>query len=315
MTLYEAVALTLSIDPRHLRRANTNAIMAGRRYDEGPEFEKLLALAKRCLGETLPGPLNHAGVSYYDEDPTVRLRDFAVWAHSISWHMPTELARLAVGDKQSGQMADPNPNERLTLPEQVSLLAQIMPEDRAIARIEKAFRLKEIIYQPHYAVLYDDARIDWETGRVILPTLPRQPFTPTLTASELFRYLMPTRQASKESPQAARPPVEKAVAGSAEIAARPQESDATETPTPGRRMPRPGPISTANIIQTAAERVLALGQVPGRTIKWKEFQTVLCKEIGVKIDQRGYSLDSIQAAVRPLLRQLPNSGNAGSTEN
>jgi len=192
VTLYEGVALSLDINPDQLRRANTNAIMAGRRYAEGPEFERRLALAKRCLGETLPGPLNRMAVDYYDEDPKVRLRDFAVWAHSISWHMPIELARLALGDKQSGQIAEPNPNERLTLPEQVSLLAQIMPEDRARARIEKAFRFQEITYQPQYAFPYHDARIDWTSGVVTLRQTPRQPFIPTLTAAEFYRHFTPT---------------------------------------------------------------------------------------------------------------------------
>jgi hypothetical protein len=95
---------------------------------------------------------------------------------------------------QSARLANPDPNERLTLPEQVRLLAQVMPEDRARARIDKAFRFREIRYQPEYAVAYEDARIDWASGRVVLRRLPRQPFTPTLSAAEFFQHFMPSQR-------------------------------------------------------------------------------------------------------------------------
>jgi hypothetical protein len=62
VTLHEAVALSLNIDPKQLRRASTRALMAGRQFDEGPQFERRLALANRCLGDTLPGPVNHLAV-------------------------------------------------------------------------------------------------------------------------------------------------------------------------------------------------------------------------------------------------------------
>jgi hypothetical protein len=138
VTLHEAAALSLNIDPKQLRRASTRALMAGRQFDEGPEFEQRLALAKRCLGDTLPGPVNHMAVRYYDEPAAVRLRDFAAWAHSVEWQIPPELARVAAGGDQSGNATDPEPDERLTLPEQARLLARTMPEERAKARIEES---------------------------------------------------------------------------------------------------------------------------------------------------------------------------------
>jgi hypothetical protein len=52
-------------------------LMGGRQFDEGPEFERRLVLANRCLGDTLPWPVNHLAVRYYDEAPAIRLRDFA----------------------------------------------------------------------------------------------------------------------------------------------------------------------------------------------------------------------------------------------
>jgi hypothetical protein len=78
--LHEAAALLLDVNPRQLRRASTRALLAGRQFEEGPEFELRLALAKRCLGDALPGPVNHLDVRYYDETPLVKLGDFAIWA-------------------------------------------------------------------------------------------------------------------------------------------------------------------------------------------------------------------------------------------
>jgi hypothetical protein len=76
------------------------------------------------------------------------------------------------------------PNEPLTLADQLRLLAQTMPEDEAKARLDKLFRFRgRSIYSPKYAVSYEDAAIDFATGRVVLRRLPRQSFTPTLTAA------------------------------------------------------------------------------------------------------------------------------------
>jgi len=86
----------------------------------------------------------------------------------------------------------PDPNERLTLPEQVHLLTRVMPEERARARIEKAFRLKEIIYQPDFAFYYHDARIDWTTGLALLSRGSRKPFMPTPNDGGIRRHFMPS---------------------------------------------------------------------------------------------------------------------------
>jgi hypothetical protein len=81
------------------------------------------------------------------------------------------------------------------------------------------------------------------------------------------------------------------------------------------RKTHPGPIATANKIRAGAEHLLASGQTPGSTMTWRKFQTELCKELGVKPDDRGYGIDTIQAAVRPLLRQIIDNDDAESTEN
>jgi hypothetical protein len=78
----EGVALSLNIEPRRLR-PNPNSWMAGKAlFREGPEFEKRLLLAQRCLGDTLP-TIDSVASHYLGDDPVVRLRDFAAWARSI----------------------------------------------------------------------------------------------------------------------------------------------------------------------------------------------------------------------------------------
>lgn len=124
------------------------------------------------------------------------------WLESHGYRWAPHFELIAPGNEQSGEAAEPDPRERLTLPEQVRLLAQTMTAERARSRIDKAFRFREVNYQPQYAVRYDQTRIDWETGRVILPRLPRQPFTPTLTTAEFFRHFMPSRgRASSAGPE------------------------------------------------------------------------------------------------------------------
>jgi hypothetical protein len=90
-------------------------------------------------------------------------------------------------------MPDLDPSERLTLAEQLRLLvSQGMPEADAAACLGKAFRLREITYQPQFAFSYEDAKIDWDTGRVRLSRGSRNPFTPTLTAAEFLSHFLPS---------------------------------------------------------------------------------------------------------------------------
>jgi hypothetical protein len=83
----------------------------------------------------------------------------------------------------------------------------------------------------------------------------------------------------------------------------------------GRNTQR-GPSSTAPLITRAAQTLVAAGKVPGKTITWKKFQAELCRSLNVAKGQRGYSIDSIQKAVRPLLNLIAteNAGNTESTE-
>jgi hypothetical protein len=104
--LYEAVALSLSIDPIRLDW-RPDDFSGRRRFNEGREFDNRMLLAVRCLGETLPGPENRWAVHWDDADPTVRLKDFAAWAVSVGWALPAELNGLAAGPQSAVPVAAP----------------------------------------------------------------------------------------------------------------------------------------------------------------------------------------------------------------
>ena len=82
------------------------------------------------------------------------------------------------------------PSELLTLANQLRLLMeQGIPEDEAKESLRKLFELEgRSIYSPKYIVSYEAALIDWATGQVALRRLPRQVFTPTLTAAAHFAH-------------------------------------------------------------------------------------------------------------------------------
>jgi len=72
---------------------------------------------------------------------------------------------------------------------------------------------------------------------------------------------------------------------------------------------RPGPIPTANLIIPAAKKLLKVGRRPPDTVTWKQFRIDLCVSLGVRIEQRGFGLDTIQKAVRPLLQNTESTDN------
>jgi hypothetical protein len=79
----------------------------------------------------------------------------------------------------------------------------------------------------------------------------------------------------------------------------------TEAQTGGESPPRRhGPIPTRGKIMKAAQRLMHEKDcLPGKTISWKEFQIKVCNLLNVKPGDRGYSLDTIQTAVRELKKR------------
>lgn len=64
-----------------------------------------------------------------------------------------------------------------------------------------------------------------------------------------------------------------------------------------------GPTPTADKIKEAGQILIADGYVPPETVPWQQFQVMLCQKLGIRPETRGYSLDSIQNALRPLLQK------------
>lgn len=111
--LHEAVALSLNIEPKKLRRNPRGRLTGKPSFDEGQEFNDRVFLAERCLGNTLPGPVNFPAMRYFDEDPVVRLTEFARWAVSVGWTVPSELETLGVVTRSPDrEVADSDPNEQ-----------------------------------------------------------------------------------------------------------------------------------------------------------------------------------------------------------
>lgn len=106
------------------------------------------------------------------------------------------------------------------------------------------------------------------------------------------------------------------LSGAALLAARQaaRELEASRTAVPGRppkatsapgraRTKRPGPMPTAEAIINAAKLIIAAGRIPGKTITWEKFREEICESLKVNPETRGYGLDTIQTAVRPLLKR------------
>jgi hypothetical protein len=101
------------------------------------------------------------------------------WDHGEWWCEPDARPRYSV----------PNPQTRLSLADQLRWLVKAGVEDDAKERLGRAFRRKQIGYEPQFAVLYDRARINWATGEVVLPRPRRQKFVPALSAAEFLSQI------------------------------------------------------------------------------------------------------------------------------
>jgi hypothetical protein len=77
---------------------------------------------------------------------------------------------------------------------------------------------------------------------------------------------------------------------------------------------RRGPASAKQTIVEAASRLIEKGRTPINCGTWEAFRRELCREIRVPPNSRGYQLDTIQNAVRPLLKER-SSSTAERTDN
>jgi hypothetical protein len=73
-----------------------------------------------------------------------------------------------------------------------------------------------------------------------------------------------------------------------------------------------GPVPTADKIRDAARPLIANSCIPAKTISWDQFHIKVCSILDVKPTDRGYGLDTIQRAVRPLLPGAEKTKNTAS---
>lgn len=78
-------------------------------------------------------------------------------------------------------------SERVTLAEGLAILERHLPSEQAKERLRRAFVKKEVHQEPMFALLYDEAEIDWATGLVKIPK-KRERFCPTFRRAEFERY-------------------------------------------------------------------------------------------------------------------------------
>jgi hypothetical protein len=99
--LFEAVSLSLNIDPKRLVPHPAGGGTAGIAIVRvpPPQFYGRLDLARRCIGETLP-----AAKPRYGEEH-VTLQSFTKWATGLGWDVPPELEPLAGEIELSDSMA------------------------------------------------------------------------------------------------------------------------------------------------------------------------------------------------------------------
>jgi hypothetical protein len=90
LKVFEAVALSLNIDPRKLRRISHGWTAGKRLFNEGQEFNDRLFIAERNLADI--GVINSVAVGYEGQEAIVRLDLFVQWALRIGWSLPAELS-------------------------------------------------------------------------------------------------------------------------------------------------------------------------------------------------------------------------------
>lgn len=112
--IWEAVALSLNIDPKRVKHSPHSWLAGESLFDEADDFEDRFTVATRSAGTTLVlstvSPVNRA-------ESKVSLPGFSRWAGSLHWQMPDEMSVLAdvaaieskenaSGDKALPQRAD-----------------------------------------------------------------------------------------------------------------------------------------------------------------------------------------------------------------
>lgn len=106
---WEAVALSMNIEPEKARTNKYAWMGAEHPFDEGDEFNDRLSVLLANLADraSFPTPCTlNLGDGYKNG---VRLTEFAAWAKSIAhWEMPPEMVELAEADDTKQPIPDPS---------------------------------------------------------------------------------------------------------------------------------------------------------------------------------------------------------------
>lgn len=109
--LWEAVALSLNIEPRKIKDYPYENIHM---FADIQEFEDRLFVAERNLGQgkRLTAAVINAATPV---DTLIPIPKFVAWAISIQWQMPEQLANLASGDSVPPEFDEHSPTYPLEL--------------------------------------------------------------------------------------------------------------------------------------------------------------------------------------------------------
>lgn len=107
--MWEAIALSLNVEPDKIKTSSTAWMGAEHPFDEGEEFNDRLAVLRANSGRAnFPTPCTLNMGEWYSCG--VRLNEFSSWALSVTeWGLPPELVAMAkTSEKQTGAPAETN---------------------------------------------------------------------------------------------------------------------------------------------------------------------------------------------------------------
>jgi len=98
--IWQAVALSLDIDPDKVRHGENNWMSVTHSYEESREFTDRVQVLASNLGkvELLPIRAINMGSNFRSKTAIV---GFSAWATSVGWCVPDELKKIAVGSQSS----------------------------------------------------------------------------------------------------------------------------------------------------------------------------------------------------------------------
>lgn len=149
--LWEAVALSLNLDPRRIKINRHSWMASDLIFEERKEFSDRLLVAQRNLtsGNLMARHYNSASPNVC----SVSLGEFSVWALSIGWTLPPVLTKIgeSVG---ANKVQQPPPTEKPLGTRERNTIARIIAALTSMAKVD--------LSEPHKAA----GAIEAETARL-----------------------------------------------------------------------------------------------------------------------------------------------------